>query len=208
MVGFIANPTTSSRRPRASRRPNDDRNGIGLRAGRCPLITHHDWGILAVVERVVVLGRGGAGKSTAAAELGRITGLPVVELDAHFWDSKLVPLTKDDWVRRQQELAAAPVWIMDGDLGPYDAPATRLARADTVLILDFSLVRCAWRAARRSRERWDFWWWLLAWRYRSRPAVLQAVSAHAVGAAVHVVRSPRELRTLLLTATTGRFQTE
>ena len=59
------------------------------------MITHHDWGILAVVERVVVLGRGGAGKSTAAAELGRITGLPVVELDAHFWDSKLVPLTKD-----------------------------------------------------------------------------------------------------------------
>jgi hypothetical protein len=32
---------------------------------------------------------------------------------------------------------------MDGDLGPYDALAPRLTRADTVLILDFALMRCA-----------------------------------------------------------------
>ncbi len=160
------------------------------------------------MERVVILGRGRAGKSTAAAELGRITGLPVVELDAHFWDSDLVPLPVDEWVRRQQSLAAAPVWIMDGDLGPYDAPAARLARADPVLVLDFSLVRCAWRAARRSRERWDFWWWLLTWRSRSRPAVLREVPVHAIGAAVHVVRAPRELQTLLLAAKTRHSQAE
>ena len=50
------------------------------------------------------------------------------------------------------------------------APTTHswsgLPRADTVLILDFSLTRCAWRALRRSRERADFWWWLLTWRHR------------------------------------------
>jgi hypothetical protein len=38
------------------------------------------------------------------------------------------------------------------------APAARLGEADTMVILDFSLARCAWRAARRSRERADFWW--------------------------------------------------
>jgi hypothetical protein len=40
-------------------------------------------------------------------------------------------------------LAAASRWIMDGDLGSHDAPAARLGRADTVLVLDFSLARCA-----------------------------------------------------------------
>jgi adenylate kinase family enzyme len=37
------------------------------------------------MRRVVVLGRGGAGKSTFAARLGMATGIPVVELDALFW---------------------------------------------------------------------------------------------------------------------------
>jgi adenylate kinase family enzyme len=37
-----------------------------------------------VIERLVVLGRGGAGKSMLSRRLGEITGLPVVELDAHF----------------------------------------------------------------------------------------------------------------------------
>jgi adenylate kinase family enzyme len=36
------------------------------------------------VNRVVVLGRGGAGKSAVAARFGAITGLPVIELDKHF----------------------------------------------------------------------------------------------------------------------------
>jgi len=67
------------------------------------------------MQRVVVLGRGGAGKSTAAVELGRITGLQVVELDEHFWGPDLAPLSVQEWTRRQQELAAGPRWIMDGD---------------------------------------------------------------------------------------------
>jgi adenylate kinase family enzyme len=44
------------------------------------------------VKRVVVLGRGGAGKSTVAVQLGMLTGLPVMELDKHFWSSDLSPL--------------------------------------------------------------------------------------------------------------------
>jgi hypothetical protein len=151
------------------------------------------------VERVVVLGRGGAGKSVAAARLGRATGLPVIELDRLFWLPDLTPTPAPQWLRRQREIAAADRWIIDGDLGEYDTTSIRLSRADTVLILDFSLPRCAWRAARRSRERRDFWWWLLTWRHRSRPAVLQAVTAHAGQADIHLLRTPRQLTQLLAT---------
>jgi hypothetical protein len=66
-----------------------------------------------------------------------------------------------------------------------------------VVILDFSLARCAWRALRRSRERADFWWWLLTWRHRSRRAVLQAVAVSAAQTDVHLLRSPRQLRQFL-----------
>jgi len=148
------------------------------------------------VQRVVVLGRGGAGKSTAAERLGVLTGLPVVELDRHFWNSDLTPMPAREWIQVQEGLAARPRWIMDGDLGQYDVLSPRLVAADTVLVLDFSLVRCIWRAARRSRERADFWWWVLWWRYRSRPALLQAVATYAPTADLRILRHPRALQRL------------
>lgn len=40
---------------------------------------------MSVTQRVVLLGRGGAGKSTFARSLSEITGIPAVELDKHFW---------------------------------------------------------------------------------------------------------------------------
>ena len=145
----------------------------------------------------MILGRGGAGKSTAAVRLSRITGLPVVELDKRFWRSDLSATPPREWIRVQREMVAASQWIMDGDLGRHDAPGARLGRADTVLVLDFSLARCVWRAARRSRERADFWWWLLTWRRRSRPALLRTVATYAPSADVHILRTPRDLRRFL-----------
>jgi hypothetical protein len=93
----------------------------------------------------------------------------------------------------QEELVARDRWIMDGDLGPYDAVEVRLRAADTVIFLDFSLVRCAWRAIRRSRERGDFWRWLLAYRYQSRPMLMAAIANHAPNAVLHVFCSPKAL---------------
>ena len=57
------------------------------------------------VNSVVVLSRGGAGKSVASRELGRRTGLPVIELDSIYWDERLTPLTVADWDERQRPLA-------------------------------------------------------------------------------------------------------
>jgi hypothetical protein len=150
-------------------------------------------GIISSVQRVVVLGRGGAGKSTAAVQLGQITGLPVIELDKHFWSPDLQPLSGDEWARVTSDLAARPRWVMDGDLGPYDVLAPRLRRAHTVLILDYGLLRCVWQALRRSRERADFWWWVLTWRRRSRPALLRAIAQHAPIATCHIVNKPKDL---------------
>lgn len=158
------------------------------------------------MQRVVVLGRGGAGKSTAAARLGVILGLPVFELDTYFWSPDLTPVTKQNWVDTQRLLAASERWIMDGDLGPGDALGIRLAAADTVLVLDFSLIRCLWRAARRSRERADFWWWLVLWRLRSRTGLMDEIAGHAAATDVHVFRDPRALRRFFTDLSRGRRQ--
>jgi hypothetical protein len=111
-----------------------------------------------VIERLVVLGRGGAGKSALARRIGVITGLPVIDLD--------------------------------GDLGPYDVLDVRLSAADTVALLDFALPRCTWRALRRSRERRDFWIWVLTYRRRWRPRIMAAIARNGP-LTVHVLRNPR-----------------
>src|SRR5271170_5850748 len=85
-------------------------------------------------------------------------------------------------------------WIIDGDLGQFDIAETRLRAADTVIFLDFSFSCCAHRAIRRSRERIDFWWWVLAYRWKSRPVLLKAIADYAPSAELHVFRNPDSLQ--------------
>jgi adenylate kinase family enzyme len=146
------------------------------------------------MKRVVILGRGASGKSTLARRLGEITGLPVVELDKLFWRPNLVATPRDEWVAAQDQLVAKDGWIIDGDLGQFDVVETRLRAADTVIFLDFSFFCCAHRAIRRSRERIDFWWWVLAYRWKSRPVLLKAIADCAPRAGLHVFRNPNSLQ--------------
>jgi hypothetical protein len=148
------------------------------------------------VQRVVILGRGGAGKSTVGRRLSELVGLPVIELDKHFWQPGLVPLSREKWVEVQRKLASQSRWIMDGDLGPYDALPVRLSMADTVLLLDFPLWLCLWRALRRGKENWDFWWWLITWRWLERPKLRDMFAEHP-NAQIHIARSQKELDQLL-----------
>ena len=87
---------------------------------------------------MVVLGRGGAGKSVLSRQLSELTGLPVIELDAVFWQPGAVPMDAARWAASQRELVRGDTWILDGDLGPYDQYLDiRLQAADTVIVLDF-----------------------------------------------------------------------
>src|SRR5438105_532260 len=101
------------------------------------------------MRRVVIIGRGASGKSVLAVQLADITQLPLIELDKIFWQPGLVGTPRDQWVAIQRELVKEESWIIDGDLGPHDVVDVRLRAADTVIFLDFSLVRCAWHAIRR-----------------------------------------------------------
>jgi adenylate kinase family enzyme len=150
------------------------------------------------MKRVLILGPGASGKSTLARQLGEVTGLRVTELDKIFWQPGPVATPRDKWVEIQQKLLEDSEWIMDGDLGPYDAIEVRLRAADTIIFLDFGVIRCAWRAIWRSRERLDFWRWLLRYRGRSRPLLMKAILTHASTAAIHVLRHPPAVRRFVL----------
>ena len=150
------------------------------------------------MKRVVILGRGGAGKSVLAQKLSRRLDIPVTELDSIFWQPGLRPTPEPHWAEIQRKLVAPDRWIIDGDLGPYDTGLElRLGAADTVILLDFPLWRCVWRALRRSRETREFWAWLYRYRRDSLPAIRDAIATRAPHATVHILRNPRQVRWLL-----------
>ena len=150
---------------------------------------------------MVILGRGGAGKSTLAQDLSRATGLPVAELDALFWragPNGPTPAEPAQWTARQHDLVRRNEWIIEGDLGPYDRDlALRLRAADTVIVLDFGFPRCAWRTLRRGREQPEYWRWIWSYRRRSLPALRQAIAVDAAGAGIHVLRTRKAVRRFL-----------
>jgi len=92
---------------------------------------------------------------------------------------------------------------MDGDLGPSDVLDIRLQAADAIVFPDFSPLRCAWRAIRRSPGRAGFWTWLLLYRRRSRPVLRQAIAAHAGDADVYVLPTPRAVRRFVAKMASG-----
>jgi adenylate kinase family enzyme len=146
--------------------------------------------------RVVVLGPGGAGKTTFARRLAARTGAELVEIDNVFWQPGLVPLSLAEWERRQVDIFAGDHWVADGDLGPYDALDVRLRRADAVVLFDVPLWRCVWRSWRRSRQRLDYWQWMLTWHRRSRPGLLTAIARHPQ-ARLRIVRRATDITTVL-----------
>jgi adenylate kinase family enzyme len=99
------------------------------------------------MQRVVVLGSSGAGKSTFARRLGAATGLPVVHIDQLFWRPGWVESEKDVYRARLAQAVAQPRWIIDGNyLSTID---DRLARADRVILLDRTRSACLIRIGRR-----------------------------------------------------------
>jgi len=99
------------------------------------------------MQRVLVIGSPGAGKSTLSTELARRTGLPLIHLDQHAWLPGWVELDREQWKAKVRELVAGDRWIIDGNYG--GSLEYRLTRADTVIDLDLPAWLCVARLLRR-----------------------------------------------------------
>ena len=99
------------------------------------------------MERIVIIGCGGAGKSTLARALGEKTGIPVVHMDKLFWKPGWVSIAQDEFDALVRAELAKPRWIMDGNFNR--TLPERLVYCDTVIYLDFSRMTCLLGVAKR-----------------------------------------------------------
>ena len=104
------------------------------------------------MQRVLVIGSPGAGKSTLSHGLAARTGLPLYHLDKLFWRSGWVERDRAEGRTELAAILAGDRWIIDGNYG--SSLPMRIARADTVVWLDYP----AWLCLGRVLKRW--------WQYR------------------------------------------
>ena len=163
------------------------------------------------MNRVAVIGSGGAGKSTFARQLGDRTGLPVIHLDGLFWGTNWAPMPKPEWIELERQLIAGERWIMDGNYG--STQDLRLPRADTVIFLDIPRLVCLWSVTRRwaihrNRARPDlprnrdkleleFLRWIWTYPKLKRPEVLARLAALPSSTRVVRLQSRRAMRQFL-----------
>lgn len=111
------------------------------------------------MNRISIVGSGGAGKSTLARSLSLRLGLPHTELDSLYWQPDWQPAALETFRAAVAELARQPRWIICGNYS--SASDLVLARADTVIWLDYPLLLILWRllgrTLRRARTGEDLW---------------------------------------------------
>ncbi len=99
------------------------------------------------MQRVLVIGPCGAGKSTLATSLGHKLGLPVYHMDKLNWRPGWVESSKDEILERLAGIISTDRWLIDGTYG--GTLGVRLERADTVINLDYPIRLCIARLLRR-----------------------------------------------------------
>ncbi len=109
------------------------------------------------VQRVLVIGPCGAGKSTLAAELSERITLPLYHMDKLNWRPGWVESSKAEISEKLAQITTTDQWVIDGTYG--GTLGDRLPRADTVIYLDYPISLCV---ARLLRRIWTF-------RGRTRP---------------------------------------
>ncbi|MCL2361318.1 MAG: DNA topology modulation protein [Defluviitaleaceae bacterium] len=162
-------------------------------------------------KRIMIIGSGGSGKSTLARQLGERLDLPVIHLDAEFWNAGWMVTPQDEWVEKQKMVLSGAEWIADGNYS--GSMGLRLERADSVILLDFNRFTCLWGVTKRRiknrgttrpdmaegcPEQLDFTFLKWIWRFpaRERPKIIEKLSIHTDINQI-ILRNRKEVRQFL-----------
>jgi adenylate kinase family enzyme len=173
------------------------------------------------MRKVLVIGSGGAGKSTFAKRLGARLKVAVIHLDSHYWRPGWVETPKAEWLKTVEELLERDSWVMDGNYsGTLDH---RLKACDTVIFLDLPRTVCLWRVLKRLLMHWrrsrpdmaagcpenfnlDFIRWVWNYPQRARPKVIRVLGEQAGGKKIIRLQSRAEVEKFLAGVGAGEFK--
>ena len=109
------------------------------------------------MNKIIIIGCPGSGKSTFARKLHTITDIPLHYLDMMCWNSNKTKIEKSIFIDRLQTVMNQDTWIIDGNYA--STMELRMAACDTVIFLDLSPEICLDGVRqRRGKQRSDIPW--------------------------------------------------
>lgn len=157
------------------------------------------------MQKVVVIGSPGAGKSTFARKLREKTELPLYYLDMVWHRPDRTNISREEFDARLEEILAEECWIIDGNY--LRTLGIRLKACDTVFLLDYPLDICLRGAEERiGKEREDMPWveqefdeefrqWILDFPKDQLPRIYELLEQYRAGREVYVFRRREEADT-------------
>lgn len=98
-------------------------------------------------KRIALIGISASGKSTASKVVESKTQLPLFHMDQLFWRGNWEGVPEEEYLETHKALIAEEKWIIEGYVD--EKMSERLKRADLVLYLDYSGMRCGLQLIKR-----------------------------------------------------------
>ena len=109
------------------------------------------------MQRIIIIGCPGSGKSRLSRALHNKTGIPLYHLDMMYWNADKTTVEKSVFLERLSAVLKKDEWIIDGNYG--STMELRMAACDTVIFLDYPLDVCLdGIKERRGKPRSDMPW--------------------------------------------------
>ena len=99
------------------------------------------------MQKIIVIGNAGSGKTTFSKALAEKLNLPLVHLDKIFWCGKWHHISRESFDKILEEELQKDSWIIDGNYN-RTLPC-RLKECDTVFYFDLPTISCLWGSTKR-----------------------------------------------------------
>jgi Adenylate kinase and related kinases len=160
------------------------------------------------MQKIIIIGSPGAGKSSFARQLRDILNIPLYYLDMIWHKPDQTTLSREEFDIQLENIMKTESWIIDGNY--QRTLETRLKKCDSIFLLDIPLESCLLGAKSRiGKKREDLPWietqldeefmqWIMDFPEKQKPHMMQLLEKYKNDKEIIIFQSRQEIDNYIL----------